>query len=254
MVQFGWCTNIEKASLLEQAGYDYIECPVTSLKLEDEEAHKKALLSYKNSPLPVRAFNVFFSGDIRIVGPDVDKSQVRSYVEKAANALQKIGSQTAVLGSGRSRNIPEGWSHEQAEEQFLELLNWIADDFTGAGLTLAIEPLNRRESNLINSVSEAVQFAQQINRESVRVLADFYHMQLENEPLHTLIEHKDWLSHIHLADTNRSYPSDGEYPYDEFFKILNQAGYRGNLSVECNAKGSLEELTSSLQFLKDNFE
>jgi hypothetical protein len=66
-------------------------------------------------------------------------------------------------------------------------------------VTLVIEPLNRTEFNLVNSVEEGVHFAAQINRKQIRVLADFYHMDEESEPLDTLLEHGLWLAHIHVA-------------------------------------------------------
>ena len=64
----------------------------------------------------------------------------------------------------------------------------------GTRTTLAIEPLNRKESNIINSVAEGVRFARQVNRPEIRVLADFYHIDEEREPLDTLKTNGEWLA------------------------------------------------------------
>jgi sugar phosphate isomerase/epimerase len=144
-----------------------------------------------------------------------------------------------VLGSGWTRNIPEGWTRAQAEDEFLSALEWCADALRGSGTTLAIEPLNRKESNLVNSVGDGARLARKLNRPEVRGLADFYHMDEENEPLDELREHCAWLAHIHLADTGRLNPGTGSYDYPSFFGHLKACGYQGLLSAECGFKGEL---------------
>ncbi|MBE1440907.1 sugar phosphate isomerase/epimerase family protein [Paenibacillus sp. OAS669] len=253
MYSFGWCKGIDDAEMLCRLGFDYIECTVTSLKLEDKSEFEKVLPKYTESPLPVLAFNVFFPGGLYAVGPDTDSDRIRNYVSKAAYALNRIGARIVVLGSGRARNVPDGWEREHAEEQFLQLLDWMGDEFDGTGVTVAIEPLNKQETNLINSVCDAAAFARQVNRPSIRVLADFYHMDEENEPLDTLVEHKDWLAHIHLADTGRLSPGTGQYPYEQFAQILKKTGYSGLISAECSVKHPEEELPAALEFMKNRF-
>jgi sugar phosphate isomerase/epimerase len=195
---------------------------------------------------------LFFPADLKIVGPDVNQYRIERYVAKAAEALSRIGAKVAVLGSGRSRRIPEEIEKEKADQQFLWTLERIANEFTGTGVVLAIEPLNRKETNLINSVAEGSRFAQMINQDEIRVLADLHHMELENEPFETLIEHKSWLTHIHVADTGRFSPGSGQYSYDEFAANLKQAGYNGTISAECTVRDN-KEFADSLAFFKQKF-
>jgi sugar phosphate isomerase/epimerase len=253
MYTFGWCSDIQQAERLKGLGFDYIECALVSLNLENEEEYAARLPLFKDSPLPVSAFNIFFPGDIKVVGPEVDLERLQRYIHKAAIALNQIGAKTVVLGSGRSRNIPDGWERSRSEEQFVQLLSHIGEEFAGTGVTLVIEPLNKKESNLINSVSEAVSFAKQVNHPSVRVLADFYHMDEEKESLHTLIDNKTWLHHIHLADTGRLSPGTGQYPYDQFVAALQTAGYEGMISAECTVRDPEVEQRESLAFMKRVF-
>ena len=65
------------------------------------------------------------------------------------------------------------------------------------------------------------------------MLADFFHMDEENEPFETLREHRDWVVHIHLADTGRRNPGTGSYDYDRFFGLLREIDYQGLMSAEC---------------------
>jgi sugar phosphate isomerase/epimerase len=250
---YGWCTGIEHAGLLQKAGFDYIECTLSGLKLEDPIESAEMIQKYLNSPLPVKAVNVFFPGDLKVIGPAANSARIKRYVASAAKALNEIGVKIAVLGSGNSRSIPEGWGYERAETQFIQLLLTIAKEFDGTGVTLAIEPLNKQETNIINSVAEAVYFAKAVNRSSIRVLADFYHMDEEMEPLDSLIQYKDWLAHIHIADTGRLSPGTGEYPYDVFAANLKSIGYTGMISAECGTKDLEKELPYSLAFMKQTF-
>ncbi|MBA2941306.1 sugar phosphate isomerase/epimerase [Paenibacillus sp. CGMCC 1.16610] len=253
MYTFGWCSEIQQAEKLKDLGFDYIECALVSLNLENETEFAARLPLFMNSPLPVSAFNIFFPGDLKVVGPEVDEERLQRYIYKAAKALNQVGAKNVVLGSGRSRNIPDGWEQNRSEEQFTQLLSRIGEEFAGTGVTLVIEPLNKKETNLINSVSEAVRFAKQINHPSVRVLADFYHMDEEKESLQTLIDNQAWLQHIHLADTGRFSPGTGQYPYEQFVAALKASGYEGMISAECTIRDPETDQRDSLAFMKRVF-
>ncbi|TDF95783.1 sugar phosphate isomerase/epimerase family protein [Paenibacillus piri] len=250
MTTFGWCMPIEHAGELKEYGYDYIECALAPFLKQDDDAVKKALPLYVNSPLPVKAWNVLFPGDLKVVGPDVNEDRVKQYIKKAVDTMQQVGSSIFVFGSGAARSVPEGWDRKRAEEQIVNVLNWYAGELEGSKLTLVIEPLNTKESNIINSVAEGVQFAKLLNHSHIRVLADFYHMDEENEPLDTIVTHKDWLAHIHVADTGRLAPATGHYPYEQFVAQLKAAGYNGMVSAECTLKDRDKELPQALEFMK----
>jgi len=250
MTEFGWCAGIGRAEQVKEHGYDYMECPLSPLMKEGPEAVKKALPIYASLAIPVKAWNSFFPWDMKLVGPDADEQRIRNYVAQAVDTMSRAGSSIAVLGSGRSRHVPEGWERERAEDQLVRLFSLIADECEGTGLTVAIEPLNRKESNIINNVAEGAALAKAVQRQQIRVLADFYHMDEEQESLETIAEHKEWLAHIHVADTGRYSPGTGQYPYDEFVKQLRAAGYQGGVSVECTVHDWDRELPAALSFLK----
>ena len=211
-MKFGWCAPLKDVDRIMRAGFDYIELPLAAQGLEDRAtfaASKKAIAA---SPLPAAAFNYFMPRDMRVVGPDIDVGRVKTYLARAAELLDSAGARACVFGAAWARNIPQGWQRERAEQQFLETLGWRADALQGTGVTLAIEPLYRKESNFINSVAEGAHFARQVNRPEIRVLADLFHMDEEDEPFDTLVEHRQWLAHIHLADTGRKNPAPAPTP------------------------------------------
>ena len=132
----------------------------------------------------------------------------------------------------------------------MRFLQITADAADANDITIVIEPLNTKESNVLNSVAEGVKLAQDVNRTSIRVLADFYHMDEENEPLDDLVQYADWLEHIHVADTGRRAPGTGSYPYTEFVQKLHQSGYDGLVSIECRWEDLAAEAGPAAQFLR----
>jgi len=252
-MKYGWCAPLKDADLIKQAGFDYIEYPLAAQGLEDRDtfaASKKAIAAL---PLPAAACNYFMPQDMRVVGPDIDTGRVKNYLARASELMNSAGTQSCVFGSGWSRNIHEGWARDRAEAQFLETLDWCADALRGTSVTLVIEPLNRKESNLINSVAEGARFARLVNRPEIRVLADFFHMDEESEPFDTLVEHREWLAHVHLADTGRKNPGTGSYPYDRFFAALREAGYDRLMSCECSVDDRSTGLQHSANFLRQRW-
>jgi sugar phosphate isomerase/epimerase len=251
-MRFGCCCPIEESAQAQAAGFDYVECTVVSLQPEaDEDVFRPILARYGLSALPVDAFNVFLPRDLKIVGPEVDWDRVANYVETALARVQIVGAPTVVFGSGGARNVPDGFDGGSAQEQLVRFLHIVADAADPLGIKVVIEPLNRKESNVINSVAEAVVLARRVDRPSIRVLADFYHMQEEAEPLAHLWEYRDWIDHVHVADSERLAPGTGSYPYREFVDQLDRAGYAGSVSVECRWRDFDGEAPRAVQFLRD---
>jgi sugar phosphate isomerase/epimerase len=249
-MKLGWCGPIENAAIIEKVGLDFIEVPLAPFGLEDQKSLAAAKKAVAASQLPTLAFNVFIPRDLRVVGTDIDVGRVKSYLGRAAELLAYAHAKIIVFGSGRARNVPEGFDRDKAEAQLIDALCWSAEALQGSDTTLVIEPLNRKESNIVNSVGEGVRFAKAVNRPEIRVLADIYHMDEENEPLSEVAAHVEWLSHIHLADTGRFNPGTGSYDYDTFFGYLKGANYRGMLSAECTVKNPEADMRQSLAFLR----
>ncbi len=250
-MRIGCCCNLEDAPIAQAAGFDFIECKVTSLLPEEDDGAVSAILDqYRASPLPVTAFNVFIPGALKIVGPEVDVDRLERYVDNALVRVHEVGGEIVVFGSGVARAIPDTFSTQEAREQTIRFLHHVGDAAAENHVTVVIEPLNGKESNTLLSVPEAVSLASEVNHPHIKVLADFYHMDEEEEPLAHILEHKAWIKHIHVADTGRRAPGLGEYPYAEFAKILRQANYSGMVSIECSWLDFEVEARPALEFLR----
>ena len=120
-------------------------------------------------------------------------------------------------------------------------------------LTLLSNPLNSSETNLINSIAEAVQYADEIAQPEIRVLVDFYHLMVEGESFDQIVNAGDRIAHVHVADTDRLYPGSGKYDYQGFAQSLAEAGYDKRISVECNFRDFDREVPQSVRFLRQVF-
>ncbi len=172
---------MKNAALLKALGYDYVELNLSALAAMDDAAFAACRASLEAAKLPAEAVNVFFPGEIRLTGPDVEDAVIAAYTEHALSRAEVLGIRVAVLGSSRSRNIPEGFDPDVAYRQFLHALRLCGGIAARHGVTIAIEPLHFPESNLINRVSDGLKAARDAAHPAVRTLADLWHMDCEAE-------------------------------------------------------------------------
>lgn len=251
-MQFGVCTGIENAEIARSAGFTFVEPTVRSLHGGKDFSVIQA--GHAAAGLPTPTFNVFVPGELKITGPGVDLAKLQSYVAESLRRVKSVGGELVVFGSGGARNIPDGFSRDAAWQQLIDFLRMTADECDQTGVSIAIEPLNRKESNVINSVAEGVALAKAVDRPSIRVLADLYHMEEDAEPTDTVVANAAWLTHVHVADSGRLAPGTGSYPYAAFFGYLKSTGYSGRIAVECKWQDFEEEAGPAVAFLHKMWE
>ena len=123
------------------------------------------------------------------------------------------------------------------------------------GVKVAIEPINRFEgyAGFLNSIVEAKSVADEVDADNVGVLADFFHVNIEDGALtDTLRLAGDRLMCIHLADNNRQAPGTGHIDFLQVIRTLNAMAYSGYLSLDAvPAKPDWKTLVkSSIHFMK----
>jgi sugar phosphate isomerase/epimerase len=120
------------------------------------------------------------------------------------------------------------------------------------GVPLWLEPLNRYETNLINTIEEGIALLSQIGSKRLGLLPDTFHMNIE-EPVieESLRKASPYYQHLHLADSNRWPPGSGHIDFKSILHILNEIGYSGLLSIECLPKPDPDEAArGAMDYLK----
>lgn len=235
-MQFGVCTSIEKSPVMKEAGWDFIEEHVQNL-LQGHlpESEWKGPERLRAAALPVYAANCLVPGAMKITGPEADLSRLEAYMRTVLDRAARMGMKTLVFGSGGARKVPDGWDPRQARRQILDFGRMATSLAEGHGITLVLEPLNRKECNVITSVTEAMTYVREIGRPGFACLVDSYHFWLNNEPLEDLRPAVPWIRHVHVSDADRTPPGNsGKSSYRPFFRALKEGGYSGPLSVEAS--------------------
>jgi sugar phosphate isomerase/epimerase len=253
-VAIGYCSDdLDKA---KAGGFEYAELGVKNFtKLTDEE-FAKLLEKQKAAGLPTPVGNLFLPAEIKVVGPELDKDKQMAYVQKALERAEKLGLKIVVFGSGGSRKVPDGFSKDEAWKQLVEFAKRIAPEAKKHGITLAVEPLRKEETNTINSAAEGMKWVQAVGHPNFQLMVDFYHLASEKEDPAILEKAKKYIKHIHIANPNgRVFPqSSDEYDYSGFFKYLKKIRYQGGISVEAKTNAFDAEAPKAIAFLRSAYE
>jgi sugar phosphate isomerase/epimerase len=245
-MKFGLCCNLDLAPAAADAGFDYIEMTVPGLlmPLADDAVFETMLGKLRAAKLPCPVVNCFVPGDIKITGPAVESARLEQYVHTACDRAQRAGVKVIVFGSGGARNIPDGFDRAYAWKQLLAFCAMTGPVAQAGGVTIAIEPLNRSECNVLNSVIEGAKLAREVNHPAIRLLVDCFHWGRENESPQAIVDASDLLVHTHLATVaNRILPGEEEQDFATFFTALKKAKYDGGVSIEAqvNNLGNLKK-------------
>ena len=218
-------------------GYDYIELSLRDLAVLPEPALVALTSRLRRSGLACEVCNNFFPPEIRLTGPAVDLPAALRYAEHALATAARVGAFVVIFGSSGARNVPAGFALGAAWGQLRTLLTALAPLADDHGITLAIEHLNRSESNIINTVPEGWRMAQEVAHPRVRLLIDAYHLLLENEPLAILAQVASAVSHVHVAQgIDRRFPAGSDAALSAFFAALHATGYAQRCSVEAYSR------------------
>ena len=251
-MKFGLCCNLDLAPVAADAGFDYIEMTVPGLlmPLADDAAFEAMLANLRAVKLPCLVVNCFVPGDIKITGPAADPARLQQYVRTACDRAQRAGVKVIVFGSGGARNIPDGIDRTVAWKQLLAFCSMTGPIAQARGVTIAIEPLNRAECNVLNSVTEGAKLAREVNHPAIRLLVDCFHWGRENESPQAIVDAGDLLVHTHLATVaNRILPGEEEQDFATFFTALKKAKYDGGVSIEAQVENP-GNLKKALEIIK----
>jgi sugar phosphate isomerase/epimerase len=242
----------EKLRSIEKYGYEGVEvgCGVMPQKFDEL---KKSLPSSKVK------FSTVCGTPNGLLGPDRKTREVamegtKSLLKMCAD-LDGVGVICAPIFGGPQISDLYPWQPDvkQLEKNILveefKILGKTADDL---GVYLMLEPLNRYETHLVNRLEQAVEIIGEVNREHVQIMADFFHMSIEEADITSSVEAaSDHIVHIHLADSNRLLPGHGHTDFEKPFQALKKAGFKYYMALECGVPGdSNVTLPECVNFLR----
>ncbi len=235
--KMGITASFDNSKALKAAGAQFITENTGRFLMPDqpEEAFDAKLAEFKaKSALPLFACNSFIRPKhLRCVGADATPEQVLDWAAICFRRLAKAGGKYIVFGSSGSRRLRDGWTKEQADEQFIPLLRRMGRLAEVAGVTVALEQLRDQEVNYINHIEEGAEIVRAVDHPNVRLLADFFHMLHVGDTPKDLDKAMDVVVHCEIAEKEgRTVPGINGEDFTPFFKVLKKNGYKGAISIE----------------------
>ncbi len=248
-------TMIEKWQHAQQLGFDAIE-----LRGAGEGRFKARLPELRAAaaagvPMPTVCVEM-----LHFVG-DFD-------AEKRADALAQMTDQLSVMAEigGRLAMTPASYgmfsarlppfvvprSAEADHDVLLEGFGQLARHAEAEGVIIALEPLNRYENHMINTLAQAQDLCAEIGSPALGIAADTYHMNIEEaDPVAALVAASPWIKHIQLSDSNRLEPGAGHIDWTMMLDAIWSISYAEELAYECRLSGPVDEvLPASVQRIR----
>jgi sugar phosphate isomerase/epimerase len=178
---------------------------------------------------------------MRLTDPDpVGRARARQFIAALVDFAGSFGA-PAIIGSMQGR-VENDETRERALGWLREALEQLGPRAHAHGVPLLFEPLNRYETNLINSLADGVDLVQSLRTQNVKLLGDLFHMNLEEasipDALRAAAPH---LGHIHFVDSNRRPAGSGHTDFAAVSRILVEINYAGFLSAEALPYPNSEE-------------
>ena len=253
--EYAVCTNITNYPLLKAAGYQYVESNVPYLMPDRSDAEfQEHLDEIKRVEARIISCTSFIPGSLPLVGPDAKQDEALVWADSALRRAGMVNIPYIVFGSGDARNVPEGFDREEAARQFISFCKQVAPLAQKYKVTVVIEPLNRSETNLVNSLEEGARIVEAVGHPNLQLLCDIYHMMREDEPASEIVKYGKYIRHCHIAEREeRTSPGTKGDDFRLYFRALKEIGYKGCVSIEGRWKDLPREIQPALSYMQEQF-
>jgi sugar phosphate isomerase/epimerase len=216
----------------KELGFDAVEIFPPSAEAVDQKQLRSLLSDHGLTLAAVGTGAGWVRSGLHLGLPDAGaRAKARAFIRSIidlAGAFQA----SAIIGSmqGRSGN---GVGHASAVGYLADALEELGEHARQYQAPLLFEPLNRYETDQVNTIGGGVQLLQSLSTKNVLLLADLFHMNIEEADIAgALWESAGYLGHLHFVDSNRRAAGLGHLNYAPIVRSLRTIGYQGYASAE----------------------
>ena len=159
-----------------------------------------------------------------------------AYFTKIFENMNKLGSKILIgaIYSFWPTDFVGSDKKEEYWDRSIASLKILGDEADKRGITIALEVLNRNESFILNTCAEAKEYCKRVGKDSVKILLDTYHMNIEEDNMYDAIRDAgSQLAHVHVGECNRKLPGmNNTVNWPEFGKALRDINYDGFVVME----------------------
>ena len=215
-------------------GYDGVELAIRDPKLVSFDELER-LVRQHNLIVPAIGTGQAW-GEEGLSFTDPDPTVRRAAIERVKSHVPGAARFNAIIIIGLLRGtlrVKPGVDHAQVMTWLVEALQECSAAAQPAGVRLALEPINRYETTLVNSAAQGLELIERVGAGNLGLLLDTFHMNIEEPSIEDSIRQTGGrIFHFHVADSNRWYPGAGHLDFRALLQTLFETGYAGFVSGE----------------------
>ncbi|MDQ0076218.1 sugar phosphate isomerase/epimerase family protein [Arthrobacter oryzae] len=214
-------------------GFDAVELPLENDGDFTPAAVRESLAATGLTPFIVGAMA---PGRDLVAAAPASVERTQAYLMACITMAGSIGSPTVCGPFYAQTGRVWRMSREQRHEAYAELrrnLQPVAVRAQEAGVVLGIEPLNRYETSLINTVEQALEALEPLLGNGVGLALDSYHLHIEERSVTAAVRAAgEHLVHVQVCGNDRGAPGGDQTDWEGFVRVLDEVGYGGPLNIE----------------------
>jgi D-psicose/D-tagatose/L-ribulose 3-epimerase len=243
-VKFGastwlWTSPFSTASIpglfqkIKEMGFDAVEIAVEDPGLIDASPVKQSLKDFELKPVICGAFGP--TRDLTNDDPAIHKNAF-GYIDACFDLCNNLGASffagPMYSTVGKARMLPDK-QRKQEWELAVKNLRTVCEMAAQRNLEIALEPLNRFESDLVNTADDVIRLVNDISHPAAKIMLDGFHMNIEERDVENAIRSVgDKLIHFQVSENYRGTPGTGQTRWDAYKRGLEAINYKGVVSIE----------------------
>lgn len=243
-MKFSMCTAVYGMNDLEDTiqkaaslGFDGVELTTAfHLPVESSQERRKEVKGWiEQAGLECSGLHYIFDGSVKLATADRTlNDKCFEYLCKVIDVGADVAARTIIVGSGgTTRSFDKGTDRKEGIKCMADVIHRAGEYAAEKGVVLAMEAINRYETNFLNTMQEATEFAKMVDHPSVCTMADTYHMNIEEViPADAVRKYGHALANLHLADSNRHAPGTGHFDFKAVAEALKEIGFDQYCSFE----------------------
>lgn len=243
-MKFSMCTAVYGMNDLHDTinraamhGFDAVELTAAlHLGVDSTPQYRREVRSWLcDAGLECSGLHYIFDGSVKLATPDRERNaECLEYLCRVIDVAADMEAKTVIIGSGgTTRSFDAGVDRAEGIRCMADVIHKAGEYAAGKDVFLAVEAINRYETNFLNTMREATEFAELVDHPNVRTMADTYHINIEeSDPVEAIRTYGHALQNLHLADSNRHAPGTGHIDFKAVAEALLETGFDKYCSFE----------------------